>query len=255
MPIVAPRSSTFPTTTPTGLLTIREAARLVARAIGGANDVDVLDEAEDNLLAAMEDLNIAWDWDFLRKTTTISISAGTADYDLPTDFRAVYTARLTSNARHLVPFRQRDYDRATWTQTSGTPVGYNLYPSSTVEALDPQHTKMSIRLIPTPSSSDTLSIKYYRRTVVYTALGMTLDVPRQFQYWAIYQAKSMLLADHGAEFDRAAFWQRKANKMLALMKNDDQSRLADDTPSFVPDDDGFYDYAHPQTALWMMDGF
>jgi len=253
MPIHAPITVTAPTTAVTGLLTISEAARRVARVIGGQNDNDVLDEAEDAILAAIEDLNLAWDWEFLRKTYSITAVADTADYALPTDLRAVYSLR-DSNGTPLRPFSQRDYDRVAAQQSTGTPYGYNLFPSSTVEALDPQHTQINLRLIPTPSSGDTLTLKYYRRTVMYTSIG-TIDLPRQYQHWVIYAAKAMVLADHGGESDRAAFWMRKAERMLQLMKFSDLDQMTDQTPGFSPDDYSLPDLSHPRTALFLTDGF
>ena len=256
MPVVAPVTVTAEAVVATGLLTVIEASRRVARVVGGGNNVEVLDEAEDAILAALEELNVAWDWDFLRQTTTITLVDGTADYNLPTNHRSIYDVRLTSNAIPLRPFRQRDYDRITSQPTSGTPIGYNVFPSSAVEALDPQHTGMSIRFIPTPSMSDTATVKYYRRTSVLTSTGYTIDLPRQYQFWVVYAAKAMILADRGGDWDRATFWQKKADRLLQLMKFDDQSRLTDNEgDGFKPGDFGILDLSHPQTALWAIDGF
>lgn len=226
----------------------------MARVLGGQNDNDILDEAEDAILAAIEDLNIAWDWEFLRKTYSVTVTAGTADYALPTDLRAIYSLR-NSQGIHLLPFSQRDYDRVEAIQDSGTPYGYNLFPSTTVEDLDPQHTQTNLRLIPTPSAGDTLTLKYYRRTVTYTSVGAAIDLPRHFQHWVIYAAKSMLLADHGGESDRAMIWQRKADKMLQLMKFTDMDQMTDQTHGFSPDDVSLPDLSHPRTALFLTDGF
>lgn len=254
MPLVAPVSVSQATYEATGLLSLNEAARRVARVIGGPNDLDVLDESEDAIIAALEDLNVAWDWDFLRKTTTVSITSGTRDYALPTDCRSIYHVRLASGIS-LSPMRERDYRRATASSIEGTPFAYNVFPSTTVEDLDPQHTRQNIRFIPTPAASDTATILYYRRTLTVTQLGYTIDLPRQYQHWVIYQAKAMVLADHGGEFDRAAFWQRKADRQLQLMKWDDQNRLTDEVVGFQTEEYNPIDMSHPYVALHALDGF
>jgi len=255
MPIVAPVTVSVTTREATGLLTLDEAARRVARVLGGPDDPDILDESEDAVLEAIEDLNVAWDWDFLRKTTTVSVVSGTADYDLPDDLRAIYAVRLASAARPIYPFRQRDYERMSATPESGTPVGYNVFPSSTVEALDPQHTSLSIRFIPTPEAADTATILYYRRTVTFTSMGATIDLPRQYQYWVVNKAKALALANHGGEWDRAAYYEQRAARMLQLMKFDDQNKLTDETSGVEVDAWKIYDPSHPYAALIAMDGY
>jgi hypothetical protein len=150
---------------------------------------------------------------------------------------------------------QRDYDRQTYQQTESTPVAYTIFPSTAIEALDPQHGYQSIRFIPTPSSADTASIKYYRWTAILTSDGDTLDLPRPFQYWPIYQAKAMLLMDHGDRRENGLYWQKMADRLLWRMIAQDQEH-PDQITAFTEERNyvGPYDISHPQHALWVLDG-
>lgn len=254
MPIIIPAdAAAVATGTDPGLISFLRAKRMVARAIGGENKAVALDEAGDAILQAMEELSLH-NWDFLLVTYSLSVTAGTADYTLPTGFKKEYTVRLTTNERHLVYLHQRDYDRLVATQSSGTPTHYSFFNSAAVEALDPQHTAASIRFYPTPASSDTATVKYYRPLAIIDDDGDTLDLPRRYQYWPVYQAKAFLLNDHGGEADRAAYWQRRADMLLSKMKWDDQDHPDQDV-AFAPATGGTMDQGHPAVALYALDGF
>jgi len=258
MPIVVDGSAAAVTTPliDSGQISFLRAKQLVARAIGDVTDETLLDEAGDLILASLEELSLHH-WEFLLKTAaTIAVVAGTADYELPSDCQKPYTARLGTNQRPLAYAEQRDYDRIVTVVTTGTPTHFTMFPGTVATGATPQHSKTTIRLIPTPTSTDTLILKYYRPLGIINDDGDTLDLPRRYQYWPIYQAKAMMLSDHGGNEDRIAYWQGKADRLLMQMKSDDQEHPDRDLGfSTARDRVGAYDLTHPYAALLALDGW
>lgn len=173
-------------------ITFSQAKTRVAAA-AGASSTSELTRAGYAIQAAFQDWNNDEAWNFLRVVATdITVVAGTADYSLPTDFKYIYTARLTGNARPLMPLPQKLYDLTVWTSQAGTPIYFNLFKAG----MD----TMQITLIPTPDVSDTLSIKYHRSLAIPSADADILDIPVDYESYLLAQSKYLYLLDKGSEF-------------------------------------------------------
>lgn len=98
-------------------------------------------------------------WNYLRTIgSNISVVAATDAYALPWDLAYIYDVRLTTGSPRYVPFiNRRLYDKTTDNQTeTNIPVVYDLFRAGT---------EGKIQLIPIPSATDTLVIKYHRRLI------------------------------------------------------------------------------------------
>ena len=203
------------------ILTYGAAKALVAQVLGNSTDTDLLTEAGAEIQRVVEELNLK-DLDWLATSQTIPLVIGTADYNLNSNFRKVYSVRLESNKRVLTYIEQREWDRTIYDQTSNrTPFGYNIFPRTS-------NTQAQIRFLPTPAGVENATVKYYKAMDTPSVDGTALDIVERYQGWIIYQAKANILANHGENDSRIMFWQNKADRMLADMLNESQVQPDDD---------------------------
>ena len=105
-------------------------------------------------------------------TATGSASFTRDMYDLPSDYKAMYSVRTLANNTVMTQVGRRLYDRVVANeQTTSTPVWYDLYMVGSVG---------KIRLLPPPNAADTLLMRYYRRMAVATSTAdatVATDVP------------------------------------------------------------------------------
>lgn len=162
-----------------------------------------------------------------------TISATTAtfvrrDYALPSDFKWIYSVRLGSNPRTLIPLPTRLYDRQLADQAgTAVPVMYSLFPVGA---------DGKIRLMRSPSAADTLTIKYYRRITTSYTDSDALDLPQDQEFAVIAMAKAFYLndkvsADGGR--DRQQFWWSLANEEMTRAIAADAT-VPDEDTSLVP---------------------
>lgn len=197
------------------ILTYLQAKQQVAQVIGNTADTDLLNEAGAEIQRSVEELNLI-DADWLTAEQTISLVVGTSDYNLNSNFRKVFSVRLQTNLRPLRYIEQRMWDRNIANPTSNsTPIGYNIFPRSS-------NTVAQIRVLPPPSSVENMLVKYYKSMDTPTVDGTALDIVERYQGWIIFQAKANLLANHGENESRIAFWQGKADRVMANMLNESQ---------------------------------
>lgn len=154
--------------------------------------------------------------------TGVTLTFTRALYDLPTDFKSIYTARLMSQPRGLKYMTRRPYDRVVYDQVStGTPDFYELFREGELG---------KIRLIPPPSQADTLKVRYYRR-MSHTA--DPIDVHIDWEPYLIAFAKWHFLTDKKDGSERATSWQSFANLgVVELMKIN--TVIPDEELSFYP---------------------
>lgn len=97
-------------------------------------------------------------WKWTTKDYTFAVHANQAQYDVPYDFKDVYSLRLEGAFhRPLVQRPRRDFDRRTWRQVPSYPTAYNtlwVMPQGKLE------------LMPVPVNSDTGHMRYYSRMPV-----------------------------------------------------------------------------------------
>ena len=124
----------------------------------------MLDRAGRALQAAFRKWNQR-NWKWTTKDYTFTVNANQAQYDVPYDFKDVYTLRLEGAFhRPLVQRPRRDYDRRTWRQVPSYPTSYNtlwIMPQGKLE------------LMPTPVNADVGHLRYYARMPVPCAVSVT----------------------------------------------------------------------------------
>lgn len=154
-------------------------------------------------------------------------------YNLPSDFRNPYSIRLYGSMVALRPIRRRQYDRSIVNEfTISSPIGYDIF---SINA------KGKIRLVPPPSSTDTMQIRYYRRiTIPATTASVTaLDILQDHEPYLIAWAKWHFLMDKGeGRGEQAATWFQFANEGIKTMQAD-QTRVPDEDLIMLP---GAYSY-------------
>lgn len=160
--------------------------------------------------------------------TGVSLTFTRDLYDLPTDFKAVYTARLLSQPRPLQYVGRRVYDRIAYDQTSaGAPFLYDLFREGELG---------KIRMIPPPNASDTLKIRYYRRL---SEAADPIDVHVDWEPYFIAWAKWHFLTDKKDGSERAREWIQFAQQGVAQMLKGN-TNIPDEELAFLPSHSATY---------------
>lgn len=171
--------------------------------------------------------------------TTVSASIGTGVqvvsatanrdfYDLPSDFRSVYSFRLLVANKPLQHANRRIYDR---TRT-------DEYQPSTPEAYDDFSfgQKGKVRLLPSPNAEDIIELRYYRAMATASATGVTsnFDVPADYDDYFIAWAKWHYLTDKSeGGGQQAETWLAFAKEGLQIISSD-MNFQPDSTVIFTP---------------------
>lgn len=161
-------------------------------------------------------------------TATASATFTRDMYDLPTDYKAMYSVRLLGNNTPLIQVGRRLYDRVVANeQTTSTPVWYDLYMVGSVGKL---------RLLPPPVSSNTVMMRYYRRMTTASATndGTGLDIPQDYEPYLIAWAKWHFLVDKGdGRLEQGKTWFTLGEQGLTMMVKE-QNRKPDENLMFIP---------------------
>lgn len=161
-------------------------------------------------------------------TATGSASFTRDMYDLPSDYKAMYSVRTLANNTVMTQVGRRLYDRVVANeQTTSTPVWYDLYMVGSVG---------KIRLLPPPNSADTLLMRYYRRMAVATSTAdaTTLDIPQDYEPYLIAWAKWHFLVDKGdGRLEQGKTWFTLGEQGLTMMVKE-QNRKPDESLMFIP---------------------
>lgn len=161
-------------------------------------------------------------------TAAITASAQRDLYNLPSDWKSVYSVRLLGTNRKLEYVGRRSWDRGVGDENlASSPYNYDLFRGGSGG---------QIRLLPAPGTSDTLQIRYYRRFFLGSASGATgtLDLPEDYESYPIAWAKWHFLTDKGeGRKDQATTWLSLAQEGLTTMLKD-QTNVADESLGFQP---------------------
>ena len=199
---------------------------MVARLAGLGSDSTLRAGVLDMINIGIQEFDLAHDWAFRQQTAaTITVTADTATYTLPSDFKKMYDARLTgSGQRTLFALDARSYDRVRTEQSgTATPSHYHLF-----EAQD----SANITLVPTPSEGNSLVIKYYRNFPVLTDSPTdNLCIPQRYIVPIIYKAAELTMA--WKEPERAGKWERSYERALYRAIADDTTH-EDELEGFMP---------------------
>lgn len=150
-------------------------------------------------------------------------------YDVPSDYKQMYSVRLNGTNTWLPQVDQRFADRAADNEfvANTPPAFYDLFMVGS---------QGKIKLIPPPNGADTLQMRYYRRMAVATATGSTavLDIPQDYEPYLIAWSKWHFLVDkaegRGAQLET---WFKLAETGLTMMVKD-QNRRPDMNITFIP---------------------
>jgi hypothetical protein len=160
--------------------------------------------------------------------TVITATAIRDYYDLPSDWRVGYSAKLIGSNRSLAYIQRRGYDRVVSNEfTPGTPAGYDQFLMGT---------KGKIRLLPPPSAADVLQLRYYRRLYLASATGdaTALDIPEDYEETPIAWAKWHFLVDkQEGKSEQAGVWMALAREGLKTILAD-ETAIPDENLGFVP---------------------
>lgn len=173
-------------------------------------------------------------------------------YALPADFRSLYDARLMVNRRALAEAAQRDYDRARPGNEPATPTHYMLFNMWGVGATGiysggspvggDNNTSAFLRLIPPPTQSDFLLVRYYRTLYIpafqtstsdTTDNTVALDLPQDYELGFLGLAKYYFLLDKGGNDQRMAGWKADGEAALEAAEARDL-QLPDTEMGFLP---------------------
>jgi len=157
----------------------------------------------------------------------LHITAGTNDYNLPTDTHEIYTARFITNSKRPLMFkRQRDWDRMQWDQTvRGTPAEYTQY--NPYSEATQNHGTPHLKFDRIPQQDDDLFLRYYRKFIVD---GTYVDVPDRFLYPFLDHCRARAL-----EAKRA-----QENPQVYLDEQKEQSAKSAESEEEIEDDDDNY---------------
>lgn len=165
---------------------------------------------------------------FSAGVTVVSVSATRDMYDLPSDWKAPYTARLLNSNVDLRYVGRRLYDRSvTQEQNVSTPYWYDLYMVGA---------RGKIRLLSPPSAADILQLRYYRRMTIptTTATADAVDIVQDYEPYLIAWAKWHFLLDKGeGRGEQMKTWFVMAQEGLKTMLRD-QTNIPDEGLTLLP---------------------
>lgn len=152
-------------------------------------------------------------------SANIPIKVGVNDYNLPLDFYAPFTARLITNLkRPLVWKDHRFWDRVIWDQSiTGTPSEYTTYNpySELTQNFGTQHLKFDR----TPSADDTILLKYYRK---FNTSGTNVDMPDELLYKFLDYCRSIVLDLKRAQDDPNAYREGAVDSFHQAQEGDEE---------------------------------
>lgn len=204
---------------------------IVSRNTGLANNSTARSAVTDYVNMALFEINGETAWDWLAVTNaSITVSAGSSDYNLPTAsgsvYDDIYDVRLTSgNERTLDPLSRRTYDRyrRRYQSTQSPPTHYLIYGAQQ---------NAVITLVPTPNAADALTLRYFiRQGTISDATGSSLAMADRYVPVVLY--KACALTSMWKDPERAPFWEAQYRRALARALDRDRV-LADETPQLTP---------------------
>ena len=164
----------------------------------------------------------------------IPIIQGTTDYNVPTDFKSPYGARLLTNLKWPLTFiRPREWNRITYDQTTQGPVAlYTVF--NPISALTQGRGTFRLRILGVPAQSDTLKFEYYRQ---FDETADPLDIPDTHLYQFLDYCAGLLLL-RKRSFDNPELAIQDAMKSFEKIKQNDQEPTEDEDIRLIPQMEG-----------------
>src|SRR6267142_2671916 len=181
-------------------------------------------------------------------SANIPITDGTNDYNLPNDFNAPFTARLTVTPRPLTWRDQRYWDRTIIDQTvRGTPSDYTTY--NPYSELTQNFGTTHLKFDHIPDAADVLALRYYRK---FLTTGTNVDMPDEFLYQFLDYCRNLLLEAKRAQDDPQAYAQSVKEAAEGAAETDEQPTDDDDADQCMKSQWEMGDWNRP---LWGNGGF
>jgi hypothetical protein len=173
----------------------------------------------------------------------ITVSAVRDFYDVPSDWKNIYSLRLLNSKVALRYVQRRLWDRTIGDEFNvSNPYWYDLFMVGG---------KGKIRLIPPPSTTDQLLNRYYRRFFLASASGVAsaMDIPEDYEEVPVAWAKWHFLTDKGeGRKEQATTWFQLAQEGIKMMLAE-QTTIADEDLMFLPGQ--FSGYQNDQSTRWI----
>lgn len=165
-------------------------------------------------------------------------------YDLPSDWKAPYTARLLRSNTDLRYVGRRIYDRqGANEQTVSSTYWYDLFMVGA---------RGKIRLLTPAAATEVLQLRYYRRMTIptTTATADAVDIVQDYEPYLIAWAKWHFLLDKGeGRGEQMKTWFAMSQEGLQTMIRD-QTRIPDEGLMFVPGHASFGSFSDNSTR-WL----
>lgn len=165
----------------------------------------------------------------------IPIQISVADYNLPSDFRSPYSARLLTSKRLLEYIKHREWNKKIVDQeATGAVDAYTIFNPVSPQTQNFNTTRL--RIFRTPATTDTLHMQYFRAMNVDAT---TVDVPNDYIYMLIDYATWRFIRLKNTEDTRLAELGRVAEAALARAMTDDEEESEDEELRFISQIEAF----------------
>jgi len=148
----------------------------------------------------------------------IPIQLDVDEYNLPTDFKSPYDARLLGVHRTLVYIKYREWNLKVGTQSTRRAIeAYTVY--NPVSALTQNYGQYRLKIFGVPGQTDTLFLQYFRSM---NPDSTNVDIPIEYQRRLIDYAQWRLLRLKNSEDSRLPEYQQLARQVLLEAMTDDE---------------------------------
>ena len=179
-------------------------------------------EKQDAILQANKELviDLYEKCDFKLKSTTISTTSGTQEYNLPTDF---YLAKLlyeSSDYERIFPMFQQDKYSWGYSSQLAEPIGFYITGAYAIKAGTTEYAKVAF--VPIPDATRSYTFEYFPVPTEMSANGDISEIPEPFHWLVLYMAEMDLRRKKGQGEIIAELQPMIAEKMLKLYRSMDR---------------------------------
>ena len=190
------------------------ALRSHVRSLTGIQSTDILSDADLTVFIneTYQEICREADWPFNRAETTLNVTTGVAEYNLPAGVGEVQIASIASlsndtNRRQLRPRNRYATDDSPGPVSTGYPYEYSCW-------------RRKIMFFPTPDQAEALTIRYFT-SVADLASGTDLPVfDAKFHTIIAYGAAVRVLVREGDDTERRSYYQGLYVNGIDQMKGD-----------------------------------
>jgi len=207
------------------------------KALGWLDDAGDSDRMRAMVQQVLNDANIArateYPWTFMRATSTLTVTSGNPIVALPADFYRAWQIQVPGTNEFAMEIPARSIQEL-GPNPSLAPWPYNTlyglqtpfyYDTTTVTSGDPPvtETRKAIVLVISPTSSSTLTLKYYKNPTEMTLDGDYPDIPWPHSQVLVYDALLDLKAYAAESSELLPFWIRRRDDALRRLYESQKS--------------------------------